>query len=162
MKHPPHPKCPTCGRAMYKSPTKGAKVRKADPWAFCRNETCQKCGVDQALEGPKLTPGVAKEMERRVAAPAPASDKPRAKGRRKLKRRSVPSAGVPPTKAEPETIRKARARIRIIVQSVVKDKERSAVQLVLAMMNQETGNTQAANLIISEYKLDELFGLKRF
>lgn len=164
MNHPAHPKC-SCGRALYKSATKGAKVGKSDPWAFCRNEACPKCGVDQAAEGPKLTPGVAKEVARRKAETTPAtapSGKPRAKGRRKIRRRTVPAPGVPPTQSEPLAVQKARERIRGIVQSLVQDKERSAVQLVLAMVNQETGNTAAANLIIAEYKLDELFGLKRF
>jgi hypothetical protein len=37
--HPPHPKCPECGKALYKRADPGP-VKKEDPWAFCRNPKC--------------------------------------------------------------------------------------------------------------------------
>jgi len=46
--HPPHPRCPECGKAMYKTMVKGASVKKSEPWAYCRNESCSKYGVDQS------------------------------------------------------------------------------------------------------------------
>lgn len=39
--HQKHPKCPKCGKALYKSPIKGSPVKKSDPYAFCRNEKCE-------------------------------------------------------------------------------------------------------------------------
>ena len=38
--HREHPRCANCGRAKYKSPVKGAAVRRTDAYAFCRNERC--------------------------------------------------------------------------------------------------------------------------
>ena len=39
--HQKHPKCPECGKALYKSPIKGKPVKKTDPYAFCRNPKCK-------------------------------------------------------------------------------------------------------------------------
>jgi len=35
-----HPLCPECGKAMYKSKTKGVATRKGDPFIYCRNDKC--------------------------------------------------------------------------------------------------------------------------
>jgi hypothetical protein len=151
-RHPPHPKCPSCGRALYKSALKGGKVAKGDPWAFCRNEACVHHGVNQTMPRPTSPPSAGSELGKQTTTVKHTH--------RRLRRRTVPAPT--PMSKEPDTIRNARQRIRSIVKSVVHDKERSAVQLVLAMVNQETGNTAAANCIIKEYRLDELFGLKCF
>jgi len=42
--HPKHPKCPACGRPLYKAATKGAKTKKTDPWIYCRNPNCKESG----------------------------------------------------------------------------------------------------------------------
>lgn len=39
MSHPQHPNCSACGKALFKSPA-AAKVKPADPYAFCRNAEC--------------------------------------------------------------------------------------------------------------------------
>lgn len=56
--HPPHPKCPACSRALYKSMLPKA-VKKTDPWAFCRNAACSRHGEDQSAAGqlPEASPG---------------------------------------------------------------------------------------------------------
>jgi hypothetical protein len=46
--HREHPRCASCGRAKYKSAVKGAAVKKTDPYAFCRNETCALFERDQS------------------------------------------------------------------------------------------------------------------
>jgi len=91
----------------------------------------------------------------------------RAEERRKAKPSPPPSAEpVPETEdaygTEPESVRKARSRIRSLVRSVVQGQHVQAIQLVLALVNQETGNHKAANVLITEYKLDEIFGIQRF
>ena len=63
---------------------------------------------------------------------------------------------------EPEAIRKARARIKTLIEGATVGHPPQAVHLVLAIVNQETGNHTAANALITEYKLDDLFGLRRF
>lgn len=45
--HREHPRCANCGRAKYKSPIKGAAVKRTDPYAFCRNDTCALFERDQ-------------------------------------------------------------------------------------------------------------------
>jgi hypothetical protein len=47
--HTSHPKCPKCGKALYKAKDKGKQVKKEDPWAYCRNVKCELYGVDQSL-----------------------------------------------------------------------------------------------------------------
>lgn len=44
-RHPPHPRCPACGKAVYKSPEPAA-VKREDPWAWCRNAACENFGRD--------------------------------------------------------------------------------------------------------------------
>ncbi len=45
--HREHPRCANCGRAKYKSPVKGAAVKRTDAYAFCRNERCALFERDQ-------------------------------------------------------------------------------------------------------------------
>ena len=51
--HTAHPKCPKCGKALYKAKDKGKQVKKDDPWAYCRNGKCELCGVDQSISEAK-------------------------------------------------------------------------------------------------------------
>jgi hypothetical protein len=46
-RHPEHPRCSECNKAMYKTMNKGQPVKKDDPWAFCRNDACELYGKDQ-------------------------------------------------------------------------------------------------------------------
>ena len=63
---------------------------------------------------------------------------------------------------EPQTIREARARLRGLIAAATKDAPRSSVGIVLAILNQETGNHAAANALIEELGLEKLFGIKKF
>lgn len=40
MAHPQHPHCDECKKALFKSPI-AAKVKPADPYAYCRNSDCK-------------------------------------------------------------------------------------------------------------------------
>ncbi len=46
--HRAHPRCAACNRAKYKSPNKGALVKKHEPYAFCRNRDCTLFELDQS------------------------------------------------------------------------------------------------------------------
>jgi hypothetical protein len=63
---------------------------------------------------------------------------------------------------EPEAIREARVRLRALIAAATADAPRSSVGIVLAIVNQETGNHVAANALIDEYGLTKLFGIKKF
>lgn len=63
---------------------------------------------------------------------------------------------------EPEAIREARARLRAMIVAATKDAPKPSVGIVLAIVNQETGNHAAANALIDEYGLERLFGIKKF
>jgi len=46
-RHTAHRLCPSgCHSVLYKSATVGARVRKRDPYAFCRNPKCKLHGKD--------------------------------------------------------------------------------------------------------------------
>lgn len=63
---------------------------------------------------------------------------------------------------EPEAIRDARKRLRGMINAVAKGAPKPSVGIVLAIVNQETGNHAAANALIDEYGLERLFGIKKF
>jgi hypothetical protein len=46
--HLAHPRCPSCGRALYKSPQLGARVTKRQRYAWCRSTGCRLAGRDVA------------------------------------------------------------------------------------------------------------------
>jgi hypothetical protein len=63
---------------------------------------------------------------------------------------------------EHEAVAKARKALKPLIEQTTKGKEPISIGLVLAILNQETGNNAAANVLIEEYKLDKIFGLKKF
>lgn len=179
--HEKHPRCPGCGKALYKAfdgPWNGApspKVKKADPYKFCRNQSCALGGpagvaamrslLDvQQEDAVGSTPNEPPKAEEKQAEAA--SEPPK---RRVLKRKARPARSKPTVATEPEPgsqdsepVRKARARIREFVVPLMAGKSPVAVGLILAILNQETGNKTAANALIDEFKLDKLFGLQKF
>lgn len=68
----------------------------------------------------------------------------------------------PVASEEPEAVQKARKRLKGMIEQAVGDAPPEAIGLVLAIVTQETGNHAAANALISEYRLDKVFGLKKF
>lgn len=65
-------------------------------------------------------------------------------------------------KPESQVVQDARKRLKPLIEQVVKGRPESAIGLVLAILNQETGHYEAANKLIDEYKLDTMFGIKKF
>lgn len=103
-----------------------------------------------------------KRILREKAAPAAPPPAPKPVSKRGFKRAAMPISEAPKKPAEPEPIAKARTRIKELLGEVAGDAPRSAIGLVLAIVSQETGNQKAAEALISEFKLDELFGLQKF
>jgi hypothetical protein len=87
------------------------------------------------------------ERKRRIRSLPPVSSK------------SKTASAEPPELAK---VQKARARIRRLVERTTSNAPRLAVSLVLALINQETGNHRAANEIIDEFGLEKRFGLQKF
>ena len=50
----------------------------------------------------------------------------------------------------------------MMITAATKDAPKPSVGIVLAIVNQETGNHAAANALIDEYGLERLFGIKKF
>lgn len=221
MSHPQHPNCSACGKALFKSPA-AAKVKPADPYAFCRNAACADYTFrnDRPADPKKPTPeqlakavrisgknelaprvgraaGMTvaaaktvvkaatkatkqeraraavrmKEIQAATAAPAPAPasppepDKPPATkpvSKRGVPRRAVPLADAPPKPKESEPLAKARLRVRDILSAVTEGQPKESISLVLAILNQETGNQKAAEVLIDEFELDKKYGLLKF
>ena len=164
--HPKHPRCPGCGKAMYKAAVKGTQVKKSDPWAFCRNAKCKLCGMNQAADD--------QDTERwRVAAAKARENLPKAKPKKQSKAKPPPAPEPENNKKlteplsspgdEPEAVHKARFRIREVLRKALAgtDATPTTVGITLALVSQETGNHAAANAIIDEYKLTDLLGIQK-
>jgi hypothetical protein len=69
----------------------------------------------------------------------------------------------PEPPSESPAVAAARKKLEPLVKMLApSDSPPAAVGLVMALLNQQTGNKSAANLLIDEYKLDKLFGLQKF
>lgn len=156
--HPKHPSCPECGKAMYKAAIKGTQVKKTDPWAFCRNSNCKLVGMNQTIElseappPPEPKPSKRAKTSKHKADPAQAAPKPM--------HTKIPSSR---PEDEPESVSRARFRIRELLRKALagSDANKTTVGIVLALVSQETGNHAAANVLIDDYKLDELLGIAK-
>lgn len=147
-RHPVHPKCPGCGRSMYKASEKGAKVKKTDPWRYCRNKACDLFGVDQSVKkGKRTSKASSPAVKKRKPGPEPASESVA---------REMPEKQ--PPKVEHFAVVQARERIRRALESD-DGQERSIIGLTLAMLAQEIGHREFADVLIDEYDLAERFGI---
>ena len=90
----------------------------------------------------------------------PPANKPVSK--RGVPRRAVPIADVPPKPKESEPLAKARLRVREILTAVTGGQPKESISLVLAILNQESGNQKAAEVLIDEFELDKKYGLLKF
>jgi len=114
-----------------------------------------------------------KEADKIIAitpAPEPASEpapktvriNPKPVSARGVPRRAVPISEAPAKPKESEPLAKARTRLRAILEAVTVGQPKESISLVLAILNQETGNQKAAEALIDEFKLDEKYGLLKF
>jgi hypothetical protein len=107
--------------------------------------------------GPKTKP---KKAEQAPAVTQPTG--PEVAKKTGPKRRALPASEAPRRPQEPEPIQVARKRLRSIVATLTEGRPPSAVGLVLAILNQETGNHAAANALIDELELTKTFGIMKF
>jgi hypothetical protein len=115
-----------------------ARVKKNDPWIYCRNPKCDSFGVVEELK------------ETAIKVEEPEEEKPR-----------IPAPVPPPPKGpieEHESVKQARIRIQKALRGNT-GQERNVIGLSLALLAQELGHRDFANALIDEYELDELFGI---
>ena len=102
-------------------------------------------------------------VEKVKSRPPSRSRARRAIGGKKLPSKTVSSGTVSDeSSGEHEAVTRARKALKPLIDQTTKGKEPISIGLVLAILNQETGNNKAANVLIEEYKLDKIFGLKKF
>lgn len=164
---PKQPKCKSCGKSLYKRMDTG-QVLKTDPYAWCRNKDCKKYNQDQSGKSRFKPLGDDAVKKSQTAG---YWDAIRGKGKegskepppaKPSKPKSLPMA-TPPVLVEPkepEPVRKARARIREVMEATEAQFGPNTIGLALAIVSQETGNHEAANSLIREYNLTKLYGIQ--
>lgn len=123
-----------------------------------------KSKLKKAIGGAKQKRTKIKKRKSTASPTEDASGKPPSRSRRR--RQNDPSRkankSAPKVTGEPDAIRAAREQIREMLTAITLGRPPLAIGLVLAIVNQETGNAVGANALIDEFKLDKVFGLKRF
>jgi len=173
---PTQPRCPACGKALYKRMDAG-QVLATDSYAWCRNQACAEYNKDQSGTStftPLTEHGVKRiksaaprplpKSETKKKSPAPAAPAIEAQPAPVpvIEAQPAPSASTstqPAARVESAAVAKARARIRTVVEAAQSQFGVNAVGLALALVSQETGDQEAANALIREYNLTELFGI---
>jgi len=136
--HPPHPKCPECGKAMYKTMVKGKTVATDDPWAYCRNQDCPLYGKNQSdrttaderdKDKPKKSKpekGEAKKSKPEKSKPkkGEAEDKPeKSKPEKSKPKKSKPKKGEAEDKPEKSKPKKQKiAKVKNIKADIISGK----------------------------------------
>lgn len=159
--HPKHPRCPKCGKMMFKRMDAG-RVRKTEPWAFCRNEKCERYGANQAKDE------ALRELNKQIAASGKTKTKPKAspelkKAFKTLLPKSKPKPEKPTAplkKAEPEAIQKARLRIREAL-AINGTYSKAVIGLTLTIIAQEMKSHDFANRLIDEFDLAKVYGIEK-
>jgi len=149
--HAAHPKCPKCGKSLYKRAAVGdPPVPASAPYAFCRNPKCERDAVH-------------------VNA-APVEDLSRPPSRRRPAKPARPNLGRAieqiKTAAEradgPNDYDEAAVRAEPLVERIAKHGDPVSVGIVLALLNQASGGYGVSNRLIERMKLDKRFGLSKF
>jgi hypothetical protein len=126
------------------------QVLPSDPYAWCRNPACKHYNKDQTGKSrfnPLDSDGVPKRTKKPRKAVAKTPPEPK-------------SEPIEPPDTEPEAVQKARARIKAVLDATEAQFSPGHVGLALAIVSQETGNDEAANSLIHEYNLTELYGIQ--
>jgi hypothetical protein len=156
--HEKHPPCPRCGKAMYKTSAVGKPSRKSDPYAFCRNDKCKySIYKGSKAEREKVSSAAKQSVVEKHDQPKETKAEPL-----KTKRRARPAseAATPP---EPFVIAETRAKVKLVLaRAIPEETPKVAIGLMLAVLNHELGSYEAANSIIRQYQLGQLFGFEEF
>lgn len=129
---PKAPSCPGCGKALYKHPEKGARVKKHWAYSWCRNEACDLHGKDQSASKP---------------------------AKKRKKQKAPPIEAPKPLPTEPESVKKARERISKAIKGGG-NLAPNVIGLALTVLAQEIGSFKAANQLIEDFNLTETFGIQ--
>lgn len=165
--HLPHPKCGACGKSLYKGVEVGSKTTPEMPYQWCRNPKCPSNGkAANVPEKPKLravdkTKAFKKAVSDQVKVLESEMDNTPLKP--KKLRKAMPAADFKPRPKESNIITSARARVAALIKDASSPLEAAqSIGLVLALLNQQVGNLDAANALIDEYSLGEKYGLEKF
>jgi hypothetical protein len=102
---PVQPKCPKCGKALYKRMDPGG-VKTSDPYGWCRNSGCELYNTDQSGESRFAPIGGA-------APPSKKSEgKPASKPEAKPAPTKAPKVAPPPPKKAPQPVDKKAAKAK--------------------------------------------------
>lgn len=186
---PVQPKCEHCGKALYKRMDPGG-VKTADPYAWCRNASCEAYNTDQSGDSRFAPIGGAAPAKKAVAKPAsggtsapkvappppakPAPKPDKAVAKKRAAQDAAEAAAVAEAAAaavgakadaasddgELDVVAKARKRIQLALDAVEKTYSKAVIGLALAIVSQQMGNNEAANALIAEYNLEELYGIQ--
>jgi hypothetical protein len=134
-------------------------VRKTAPWAYCRNENCERRGVNQSKDE------ALRELNKQVASSG--KSKPKPKGSPELKKalktllpKAKPKPKPEPVKTEPEAIQKARLRIREAL-AINGTYSKAVIGLTLTIIAQEMKSHEFANRLIDEFDLAKVYGIEK-
>ena len=129
--HPPHPKCPECGKAMYKA-MYGRAVKKEDAWAFCRNPSCSLCGKDQSGTAPEeyQASGEKEWRKSRAEIKKKREEAAKAKGKKKSKEKTPAKEKKPGKKKSKEKTpaKEAPAKKKTVKKKTANGKKKPAAK----------------------------------
>jgi len=164
------PRCPSCGRPLYKK--LDAAGERISSYAYCRNGECD-CYGDirergwNAEENEKWWSDkrAGKDVKALVNSEPTKDTNTRAKRKRRAvpRRKDVPKSlcekrGKVKCECEPESIALTREKLSGAFEDVTA-KSISAVSVAVVL--QEMGDGDVAEILIDRYKLDVVYGLKR-
>jgi hypothetical protein len=170
---PISPKCPHCGFALFKT-EKAGQIILTDEYRYCRNEKCRAYGVHVAscnqIKKQIAPVGNSSIKHKRAAQPVDKKSHPQPN----------PPPSNPPSNPSPNTttstmnsstqplsiieqgenniIREARMKI---VSEISGHQTKCLTALSLAVVLQELGDGDLANVLIERYELDKLYDIKK-
>lgn len=191
MAHPPHPRCPKCGKMLFKSMAPKS-VKKSDPWAYCRNKDCSSTGLDLSALIDQAAFGVISKASSRLKA-KPSAEPEKAAAKRELaepvsKAKSKPKLPPLPKVSKHERAKALGKAHRAVMGKKLADEldkktepeqvtrardhirralalngehSKAVVGLTLTILAQEMGGHDIANRLIDEFKLGEQFGIEK-
>lgn len=164
---PVQPKC-DCGKALYKRMDAGP-VKTSDPYGWCRNPDCDHYNKDQsgesrfsALDASEAKPKSAGKAAVDAALGNGNGKKPKQEKAKasKLKLADRPAKADKPVIVAETDEEKARKRIaKIIKRGGTDESVKASLGMVLAILNEQTGSKDAGNALVTEFKLDSLYGI---
>ena len=124
--HPPHPRCPKCGKAMYKTMVKGKAVAKTDPWAYCRNQDCELYGKNQSDQTSADERDSSKPKPKPEQSKGKGADKGKGKGKDKPEQSKGKGKTKGKTKGKPKSSKAKAEKVAKIKKDILSGKYTTA------------------------------------